>query len=102
MQVLMEMARDDTSLGLPTDAQPVKGPLSRHRNKDLWGEDADHFNPRRHFEPEELARVGGPMAATNPASKRFSPFAHGPRSCLGRNFAQMEMRLIMLYLFRDF
>ena len=32
---------------------------------------------------------------------RFSPFAHAPRSCLGRNFAQMEMRLILAHVLRD-
>jgi len=71
---------------------------SRHRNKGLWGDDADRFNPRRNFVESELARVACPMAGANPSSDRFSPFAHSPRSCLGRNFAQMEMRLIMLYL----
>jgi len=74
----------------------------RHRNPDLWGPDAGVFNPRRGFAPEEMASVGCPMAAANPQSERFSPFAHAPRSCLGRNFAQMEMRLIMLYLLRRF
>lgn len=74
----------------------------RHRNPDLWGEDVNRFNPRRKFEKQEIARVGCPMAAANPSSDRFSPFAHSPRSCLGRNFAQMEMRLIMLYLLRNF
>lgn len=75
---------------------------SRHRNPELWGEDADDFNPDRKFLAQEMAHVGCPMAARNPQSQRFSPFAHQPRSCLGRNFAQMEMRLILLNLFRDF
>merc|ERR1711924_320363 len=35
-------------------------------------------------------------------SARFSPFAHNPRSCLGKNFAQLEMRLIMSYLLKHF
>ena len=68
---------------------------SRHRNPDVWGPDANRFNPYRDFSACELAHVGCPMAATNPQSERFSPFAHAPRSCLGRNFAQMEMRVIM-------
>lgn len=75
---------------------------SRHRNPALWGEDANEFNPYRDFEPSELARVGCPMAAATPQSQRFSPFAHNPRSCLGRNFAQMEMRLIMAFLLRRY
>jgi cytochrome P450 len=74
----------------------------RHRNADLWGSDASQFNPDRAFHDEELARVGGPGAAMNPQSTRFSPFAHNPRSCLGKNFAQMEMRLIIAYLLKDF
>merc|ERR1740120_224471 len=64
---------------------------SRHRNPDLWGPDADDFNPYRDFHEAEVARVGCPMAAVSPQSERFSPFAHKPRSCLGRNFAQLEM-----------
>jgi len=75
---------------------------SRQRNPELWGPDADEFNPDREFSAEEVAHVGCPMAAKNPQSHRFSPFAHAPRSCLGRNFAQMEMRLIMLNLLRNF
>lgn len=75
---------------------------SRHRNPALWGADADEFNPRRNFSPEELSRVGGNLAARTPQSPRYSPFAHAPRTCLGRNFAQMEMRLIVSYLVRNF
>merc|ERR1712242_201559 len=70
----------------------------RHRNHDLWGADADCFNPHREFLPDELMRVGSEKSAMNPQSHRFSPFAYSPRSCLGKNFAQMEMRLIVSYL----
>eukprot|EP00931_Biecheleriopsis_adriatica_P060417 TRINITY_DN36287_c0_g1_i1.p1 TRINITY_DN36287_c0_g1~~TRINITY_DN36287_c0_g1_i1.p1 ORF type:complete len:598 (-),score=109.80 TRINITY_DN36287_c0_g1_i1:197-1990(-) len=75
---------------------------SRHRNPALWGADADSFNPSRNFQQHELTHVGCPMAAANPESQRFSPFAHNPRSCLGKNFAQMEMRLILSYLLSNF
>ncbi|CAE7843340.1 CYP714A1 [Symbiodinium necroappetens] len=75
---------------------------SRHRNPEIWGQDANDFNPYRNFEASEVAHVGCPMAAVNPQSPRFSPFAHSPRSCLGRNFAQMELRVIMLNLLRSF
>ena len=74
----------------------------RHRNPELWGADVDQFKPHRDFSADELMHVGCPAAAKNPQSSRFSPFAHNPRSCLGRNFAQMEMRLIVLYLVRDY
>jgi len=75
---------------------------SRHRNPALWGPDADEFNPHRTFHAQEITRVARPMAGISPQSDRFSSFAHAPRSCLGRNFAQMEMRLILLYLLNRF
>jgi len=75
---------------------------NRHRNPEVWGDDADHFNPLRNFQPGEIAKTGCPMAAVSPESERFSPFAHAPRSCLGRNFAQMEMRLILSHLLHRF
>merc|ERR1712129_21931 len=68
----------------------------------MGGSDADEFNPHRHFHDAEIARVGCPMSAVSPQSERFSPFAHKPRTCLGRNFAQMEMRLIIANLLRQF
>ena len=75
---------------LPTGSLVQIVNWSRHRNPALWGTDVDVFNPSRHFEAEELTHVGCPMAARNPQSERFSPFAHNPRSCLGKNFAQVS------------
>lgn len=65
---------------------------SRHRNKDLWGDTADKFDPlNRAFTKEELPdKWDGKV----PASLRFTPFMSSPRHCIGRNFAQMEMRII--------
>ena len=74
---------------------------SRHRNPKLWGEDVNEWNPDRDFEGHELWN-DQPFAAFNPATKRFSPFSFQPRDCLGKNFAQMEMRTILPHLFRNF
>merc|ERR1711879_81215 len=74
----------------------------RHHNPDLWGEDRLRFNPYREFHDDEIVSVGGPKSAVNPQSERFSPFAYGPRSCLGKNFAQLEMRLILSQLLHKF
>merc|ERR1711988_1014489 len=43
-----------------------------------------------------------PFAAYNPSTKRFSPFTYAPRDCIGKNFAQMEMRTIMAHMLRNF
>lgn len=73
----------------------------RHRSKELWGEDANEFNPDREFEDDELWH-DQVYAARNPHSRRFSPFTHTPRDCIGKNFAQMEMRTILTQLFKNF
>lgn len=73
----------------------------RHRSKELWGDDVMAFNPEREFSDVELSMVWN-TAGYNPATPRFSPFTYGPRDCMGRNFAQMEMRLILVTLFRHF
>ncbi|TXT11037.1 hypothetical protein VHUM_01788 [Vanrija humicola] len=53
-----------------------------HHSKEIWGPDADDFNPDRWDK------------ATQRQKDAFIPFSHGPRSCVGRNVAEMEMKLI--------
>eukprot|EP00949_MAST-11_sp_MAST-11-sp1_P000927 g927.t1 len=73
----------------------------RHRSPSLWGRDAASFNPNREWQENEVWG-GSAFAAYNPHSKRFSPFTYTPRDCIGKNFAQMEMRVILAKLIRDF
>ena len=73
--------------------------FTRHRNPELW--DNPHiFNPDREFKDKEIWDHKG-FGGYNVQSDRFSPFAYGPRNCLGKNFSHMEMRLILLNLFKD-
>lgn len=52
------------------------------RNKDIWGLDADEFNPERFLREDVLAK-----------SKMFwCAFLFGPRSCIGRRFAILEIK----------
>ncbi|KAJ9452404.1 putative cytochrome P450 CYP13A10 [Diplonema papillatum] len=74
---------------------------SRHRNPALWGPTVNEFDPRREFLPQEVWG-DAVFAAGNPHSKRFAPFTHPPRDCLGRNFAQMEMRAILCHILREY
>lgn len=75
--------------------------LMRQRNPAYWGPDADKFNPDRDYEPSEVWN-GCPFHASPLQSDRFSPFTFTPRECLGKNFAQMEMRTILSNVFRNF
>tara|TARA_B100000780_G_C21067141_1_gene429192 strand:+ start:804 stop:1265 length:462 start_codon:yes stop_codon:yes gene_type:complete len=80
----------------------------RHRSIALWGDDANEFNPEREFHDNEIWGLGddsiqpGKFHGSNPASKRFSPFTFAPRDCLGKNFAQMEMRTILANVYHKF
>ena len=61
----------------------------------------DTFNPDRHFYDDEIWG-GEHFKGYNPSTERFSPFTFGPRDCLGKNFAQMEMRTILANVFYNF
>ncbi|QRW02026.1 cytochrome P450 family protein [Ceratobasidium sp. AG-Ba] len=62
-----------------------------HRDKEVWGEDVDAFRPERWFE-EGSARM----------NKIFNPFSYGPRACVGRNLATMELQIIISSIFRRY
>ena len=73
----------------------------RHRNPELWGEDVNEFNPNREFIDEELWE-GTVINSYNPSTPRFSPFTYTPRDCIGKNFSQIEMRIILLHLLQRY
>ncbi|RVX73616.1 hypothetical protein B0A52_02506 [Exophiala mesophila] len=59
-----------------------------HRNKDLWGEDAEMFNPDRW-----VGRKSG---------WDYLPFNGGPRVCLGQQFALTEAAYVITRLLQQF
>ncbi|KAL4079574.1 cytochrome P450 [Scleroderma citrinum] len=65
--------------------------LTIHRDKKVWGDDADEFRPERWFERDPAA-----------LSKAFNPFSYGPRACVGRNIASMELLVIISSVFRRY
>ena len=63
-----------TVLSVPT--------YSIHHSAEIWGPDVEDFRPER-------------WDSVTPRQKNaFIPFSHGPRACVGRNVAEMEMKLI--------
>ncbi|KAH8201550.1 hypothetical protein TruAng_004321 [Truncatella angustata] len=64
-----------TVLSVPT--------YSIHHSTEIWGSDAMEFRPERW---EKL---------TERQKNAFIPFSYGPRSCVGRNVAEMEMKMIV-------
>ena len=58
---------------------------SLHRDKKVWGENANEFNPDR-FSPENKNKI--PKSA-------YIPFGVGKRSCIGRTFSIVEATIII-------
>jgi cytochrome P450 family 4 len=64
--------------------------MTLHLRKDIWGEDANEFNPD-HFAPD---------VKRHPYS--FLPFSGGPRICLGYKYAYMSMATSVAYIIRNY
>mmetsp|Transcript_7591 Transcript_7591/g.19199 ORF Transcript_7591/g.19199 Transcript_7591/m.19199 type:complete len:529 (-) Transcript_7591:135-1721(-) len=60
--------------------------MAAGRNPDVWGEDANQFYPERFLDAKE------------PSPFRYPMFNAGPRMCLGRPLALMNMKLAMSML----
>ncbi|KAF8499897.1 cytochrome P450 monooxygenase [Hysterangium stoloniferum] len=62
-----------------------------HRDPDIWGQDVDDYRPERWFERNEADIL-----------KTFNPFSYGPRGCVGKNLATMELLIIIATVFRRY
>uniref|UniRef100_A0ACD5XY45 Uncharacterized protein n=1 Tax=Avena sativa TaxID=4498 RepID=A0ACD5XY45_AVESA len=64
-----------------------------HRDKEVWGQDADEFNPLR-FEN------GLSKASTH--RHALLAFSYGPRICAGQNFAMVEVHTMIAMIVKRF
>ncbi|KAF9510929.1 hypothetical protein BS47DRAFT_1471747 [Hydnum rufescens UP504] len=62
-----------------------------HRDPDVWGLDADIYRPERWFERDK-----------EKMQKAFNPFSWGPRACVGKNLATMELVVIIASIFKRY
>ncbi|MFH8699478.1 cytochrome P450 [Streptomyces chartreusis] len=89
-------AREDTVLG---GAHPMRRgawalvlTAMLHRDPEVWGADAERFDPDR-FDPK---------AVRTRAPHTFKPFGTGARACIGRQFALHEATLVLGLLLRRY
>jgi len=90
--VMPRMVFKDTELGdlhIPKGLSIWIPVLAIHHSEELWGEDANQFNPAR-------------FASKTFVPGRFIPFATGPRNCVGQSFAMMEAKIILSIFISQF
>ncbi|XP_059282111.1 cytochrome P450 CYP72A219-like [Lycium ferocissimum] len=94
--ILTRRANEDIALGeLSLQAgvivsMPV---ILLHHDKEIWGEDANKFNPERFKEGLSSATKG---------QVTYFPFAWGPRICIGQNFAMLEAKMALSMILQSF
>lgn len=88
---LREAATDTTIMGhfIPAHTTVVICPWAVNTSADLWGDDARKFNPERWMGP---GRTNNGGAESNYA---ITTFLHGPRSCIGKDFAKAEFACLV-------
>lgn len=88
--------RIDKDVTLPSGITLVEGCglfvsiWSMHRNPRYWGDDVEEFRPERFIDTP----LKHPVA--------YIPFSHGPRNCLGYQYAMMSMKTALATLLRQY
>lgn len=91
---LRQAERDTTIAGhfIPAGTAVIISPWAINTSNALWGADAKEFNPDR-WMGQGKANTGG--ADSNYA---VTTFLHGPRSCIGKDFAKAEFACLLAAL----
>lgn len=63
-----------------------------HRNKEVWGPNADLFDPDN-FLPEKVA---------SRHAYSYLPFSAGPRNCIGIKYGWISMKLMLSAIMRQY
>lgn len=77
---------------LPAGATVVIGTFKIHRREDIYGARADVFDPDN-FLPERTQ---------NRHYYSFIPFSAGPRSCVGRKYAMLKLKVLISTILRNY
>ncbi|KAK4593111.1 hypothetical protein RGQ29_017315 [Quercus rubra] len=67
--------------------------VSLHQDPDIWGPNADIFNPKR---------FANGVSGACKLPYVYMPFGVGPRTCLGQNFAMAELKILLALIVSNF
>ncbi|CAN0909010.1 Cytochrome P450 CYP72A616 [Linum grandiflorum] len=86
----------ETKIGdfcLPAGVDVTLPILLVHHDQKLWGEDADQFRPDRFVQG---------VAKASEHRLAFFPFGWGPRTCVGQQFATLEVKMALAMILQNF
>ncbi|GAM82524.1 hypothetical protein ANO11243_005060 [Dothideomycetidae sp. 11243] len=83
---------------IPAQTQIILSPWAINRSPELWGSNADKFVPDRWINEDGKPNNSGGA----PSNYAILTFLHGPRSCIGANFAKAELRCIVAMFVKNF
>jgi benzoate 4-monooxygenase len=72
-----------------------------HRDPGVWGEDVNAFRPDRWLPDPRLSENENKEKEAKMLNT-FNPFSYGPRACVGKNLANMELLLIIASVMRRY
>ncbi|XP_042475763.1 cytochrome P450 714A1-like [Macadamia integrifolia] len=64
-----------------------------HRDPEIWGADSNEFKPNR---------FANSVSDACKLPQAYVPFGVGPRLCLGRNFAMVELKIVLSLIVSNF
>ncbi|CCM04276.1 uncharacterized protein FIBRA_06447 [Fibroporia radiculosa] len=86
LNVLGQTLKEGTWVSVPV--------YNLHRSTKIWGEDAGEFVPERWINVEAEAKAE--------MTRAFAPFSIGPRACIGRNLATMQLHIMVATIFHRY
>nr|AYN79709.1 cytochrome P450 4G68 [Bemisia tabaci] len=90
-ELQQEVQLKSTNVSVPAKCTVIIGTLKLHRNPKIYP------NPE-HFDPDNFL----PEKTSNRHYYAFVPFSAGPRSCVGRKYAMLKLKILLSTILRNY